>query len=51
MYVGALEVEIHVSAAHSQKLLDQLERFIWSHPEIEVISIDRHWVETGDRVG
>lgn len=100
MYVGALEVEIHVpaarslkakrsvvrhlieasrqrfgvsasevahhdlwqraglgfsvvapSAAHAGELLDQVERFIWSHPEIEVVSIDRHWVETGDRVG
>jgi uncharacterized protein YlxP (DUF503 family) len=39
------------SAAHAEQLLDQVERFIWSHPEVEVISIDRHWVETGDRVG
>jgi uncharacterized protein YlxP (DUF503 family) len=39
------------SAAHAEKLLDQVERFVWSHPEIEVVSVDRHWVETGDRVG
>ena len=38
------------SAGHAEKLLDQVERFIWSHPEIEVVSIERHWVETGDRV-
>ena len=36
------------SAAHAQHLLDQVERFVWSHPELEVISVDRHWVETGD---
>ena len=34
------------SAAHAEHLLDQVERFIWSHPEIEVISIKRHWLET-----
>jgi uncharacterized protein len=38
------------AAGHAEKLLDQVERFIWSHPEIEVVSIERHWVETGDRV-
>jgi hypothetical protein len=36
------------SAAHAQHLLDQVERFVWSHPELEVISADRHWVETAD---
>lgn len=36
------------SAAHAGQLLDRLERFIWSHPEIEVISIDRHWLDTSD---
>ena len=34
------------SAAHAQHLLDQVERFVWAHPQIEVISIDRHWLET-----
>ncbi len=34
------------SAAHAEKLLDQVERFVCSHPEIEVISIDRHWLDT-----
>jgi len=36
------------SAAQAQRMLEQVERFVWSHPEIEVISTDRHWVETGD---
>jgi uncharacterized protein YlxP (DUF503 family) len=34
------------SAAHAQHLLDQVERFVWAHPQIEVISIERHWLET-----
>lgn len=36
------------SAAQAQRLLEQVERFVWSHPEIEVICADRHWVETSD---
>jgi uncharacterized protein YlxP (DUF503 family) len=36
------------SAAQAQRLLEHVERFVWSHPEIEVISTDRHWVETND---
>ena len=34
------------TAAHAQHLLDQVERFVWAHPQIEVISVDRHWLET-----
>jgi uncharacterized protein YlxP (DUF503 family) len=36
------------SAAPAQRLLEQVERFVWSHPEFEVISAHRHWVETSD---
>lgn len=36
------------SASHAQKLLEQVERFVWSHPEINVISIERHWLDTSD---
>jgi uncharacterized protein len=36
------------SAAHAEKLLDRVERFVWSHPEIEVISSNRQWLEMGD---
>lgn len=36
------------SAMHAQRLLDQVERFVWSHPEIEVISAERRWVDTND---
>lgn len=34
------------SAAHAQHLLDQVERFVWSHPELEVVSVERHWLDT-----
>jgi uncharacterized protein YlxP (DUF503 family) len=34
------------SAAHASTLLDRVERFVWSHPEIQVISCDRRWLET-----
>lgn len=37
------------TAAHVERLLDQTERFVWAHPEIEVISVRRHWLETDDR--
>jgi len=37
------------SAAQAERLLDQVERFVWSHPEIDVISVERHWVDTEDR--
>ena len=33
------------SAAHAQQLLDQVERFVWSHPEVAVLSVARHWLE------
>ena len=36
------------SAAHAEQLLDRVERFVWSHPEIEVISSNRQWLEVGD---
>ena len=36
------------SAAHAQHLLEQVERFVWSHPEFEVISVERHWFDTND---
>jgi len=39
-----------VGAAPSlvEEVLDAVERFVWSFPEIEVIGSARHWVEVGD---
>ncbi len=33
-------------AGHARSVLDAVERFVWSFPEIEVLSSDRHWLET-----
>lgn len=33
------------SPAHLAEMLDDVERFVWSHPEIEVASATRHWLE------
>ncbi len=33
------------SARHAGELLDRTERFVWSHPEIEVLASNRHWLE------
>jgi len=31
--------------AHAAEVLDQVERFIWSFPEAEVLSAERYWLE------
>lgn len=30
---------------HLSELLDEVERFVWSHPEVEVLRIDLHRME------
>jgi uncharacterized protein YlxP (DUF503 family) len=32
-------------AGHVEEVLDSVERFVWSHPEIEVSASGRHWLE------
>lgn len=39
------------SVAQVERLLSRVERFVWSHPEIQVISVDRHWLETDQASG
>jgi len=34
------------SAGIVTKVLDDVERFVWSFPEVEVLSTERHWLET-----
>jgi uncharacterized protein YlxP (DUF503 family) len=34
------------TAAHAEHLLDQVERYVWSHPELSVISAERRWLDT-----
>jgi uncharacterized protein YlxP (DUF503 family) len=31
--------------AHLLDILDDVERFVWSVPGVEVLRIDRHWLE------
>lgn len=33
------------SAGRVQEVLDRVERFVWSQPEVEVVSVTRHWLE------
>jgi uncharacterized protein YlxP (DUF503 family) len=32
-------------AGHVEDVLDNVERFVWSHPEIEVTESRRHWID------
>ncbi len=31
----------------AERVVDQVERFVWSFPEVEVLSAQRDWVDTG----
>lgn len=33
------------SAAHARSVMDAVERFVWSFPEVEVLSAERNWME------
>jgi len=33
---------------HLGEVLDHVERFVWSFPEVEVLRIDRLWIEEED---
>ena len=33
------------SAEHAEALLTRTERFVWSHPDIDVVEVSRHWVD------
>jgi len=37
------------SHAHLGDLLDSVERFVWSFPEVEVLRIDRLWIVEEER--
>lgn len=36
---------VGASAEHVVSVIDEVERFVWSHPEIDVISMERRWAE------
>ena len=33
------------TARHATEVVDEVERFVWSRPEIEVVSMERRWSE------
>lgn len=43
--VGIAFAAVASSAAHVEEVLDQVERFVWSHPDVSVLSTGRHWLE------
>jgi uncharacterized protein len=36
---------VGASVAHVCDILDEVERFVWSFPEVEVLAADRSWLE------
>ena len=33
------------SVDHVSDVIDEVERFVWSHPEVEVTEVERTWLE------
>jgi uncharacterized protein YlxP (DUF503 family) len=42
---GVAVAVVSSSAGHVGEVLDSAERFVWSHPEIEVVSMERVWLD------
>jgi uncharacterized protein YlxP (DUF503 family) len=36
---------VSATAGHATEVLDQVERFVWSFPEVEVVGSERCWLE------
>jgi uncharacterized protein len=36
---------VGASAGHLTEVMDEVERFVWSHPEVAVLSMERSWIE------
>ena len=36
------------SHRHACDILDEVERFVWSHPEVQVLNGTRSWLEPGE---
>lgn len=39
---------VSASASHARQVIDAVERFVWSFPEVEVTSTMRNWMTDGD---
>ncbi len=33
------------SERHAAEVMDEVDRFVWSHPEVEVLATERRWLE------
>jgi uncharacterized protein YlxP (DUF503 family) len=44
---GLAVAAVGSSAGHVASVLDSAERFVWSRPDVEVLSIDRYWLDHG----
>jgi len=42
-------VAVSGSARHVAEVVDEVERFVWSFPEVEVTATTRSWLEEDDR--
>jgi uncharacterized protein YlxP (DUF503 family) len=38
-------VAVASSVTHVEEVIDEVERFVWSRPDVEVISAERAWLE------
>jgi uncharacterized protein YlxP (DUF503 family) len=36
---------VAATARHAEEVIDAVDRFVWSRPDIEVVSMDRRWLE------
>jgi uncharacterized protein YlxP (DUF503 family) len=33
------------SERHATEVIDEVDRFVWSHPEVQVLATERRWLE------
>jgi uncharacterized protein YlxP (DUF503 family) len=33
------------TVSHAEEIIDAVDRFVWSRPDVEVLSMDRKWLE------
>ncbi len=33
------------SEGHAREVIDEVDRFVWSHPEVQVLATERRWLE------
>ena len=36
---------VAADVSHVDEVLDEVERFVWSHPELEIVGSDRRWTD------